>query len=91
MQPFGQERVGVQVLSGIEGHTADLKEFLQAAVVERVRRFGAAADMFASDKDLGDGWRARQLSQRNPQTTAPVILLVFDRIQIDRAVLTQAG
>ena len=55
-------------------------------LVERVEGLRRTADVPAPDKDLRDGLDVEASVERRPHLTAPVVVLVIRRVEIDRAV-----
>src|SRR6185295_18189462 len=86
MKPLGQERIGVHVVCLFEAHAVVAHELLQAPVIERIKRFGASADMLVPDEYLRDGRRLGAHLEHIADLAAPIVLLVIGRIEIDRSV-----
>ena len=86
MKPFGEERISVHVVRLFEAHAVVAHELLQPAVVERIERFGASADVLVANEYLRNGRRLGAHLEHIADLATPVVLLVVGRVEIDRSI-----
>ena len=62
------------------------QKILQSALVEGVEGFRTSSDVLTTDEDLRNCRGGHARTERRPNFAAPVPLLIFHRVEVDRAV-----
>src|ERR1700730_375822 len=63
-----------------------IEQRLQAPGLVGIEDIGASADEFAPNEDLRNGRHGSANSQRRADFSAAIVLLILDRVQINRAI-----
>ena len=86
LQPAWQERIGVGVDRLVPGYVRFFQQLRHRAVIARVEQFRCTPDVLAADIDLRNGLQTGALQDGSTNFAALVILLLGNRVEIDRAV-----
>src|SRR4051812_8709106 len=86
MQPRRQERVGIHVYGSVVHDATLIEKLLKAPRFIRVEYIRTAAEELSADENLWNRAARRACGERRANLSAPVILLILHRVEIDRAV-----
>src|SRR6202035_538770 len=86
MQPGRQERIRVDAQAPVVRSAVPIEKRLQATGLVGIEDIGASADEFAPHENLRNGGHGSARSQRRADSSTAIVLLIFDRVQINRAI-----
>src|SRR6266446_10094211 len=86
MQPGRQERIRVDAQAPVVRSAVLIEKRLQATGLVGIEDIGATTDEFAPNEDLRNGGYGGASSQRRADSSAAIVFLILDRVQINRAI-----